>query len=70
MRRANELPNKGMKQTSVEHTGRSQLIPGVLLLLVGRTKGNPSRAWTRRAGSRLGAQAAPPPMFRRLSPAT
>jgi hypothetical protein len=24
-----ELPNKGMKQTSVEHIGRSQLIPGV-----------------------------------------
>jgi hypothetical protein len=22
-------PNKGMKQTSVEHIGRSQLIPGV-----------------------------------------
>jgi hypothetical protein len=25
-----EPPNKGMKQTSVEHIGRSQLIPGVL----------------------------------------
>jgi hypothetical protein len=24
-----EQPNKGMKQTSVEHIGRSQLIPGV-----------------------------------------
>jgi len=24
-----ELPNKGMRQTSVEHIGRSQLIPGV-----------------------------------------
>ena len=24
-----EPPNKGMKQTSVEHIGRSQLIPGV-----------------------------------------
>ena len=23
-------PNKGIKQTSVEHIGRSQLIPGVL----------------------------------------
>jgi hypothetical protein len=26
---ATRLPNKGMKQTSVEHIGRSQLIPGV-----------------------------------------
>jgi hypothetical protein len=28
-RRFAKLPNKGMKQTSVEHIGRSQLIPGV-----------------------------------------
>jgi restriction system protein len=28
-------PNKGMKQTSVEHIGRSQLIPGVRLLEAG-----------------------------------
>jgi len=28
--RATRPPNKGMKQTSVEHIGRSQLIPGVL----------------------------------------
>ena len=33
-------PNKGMKQTSVEHIGRSQLIPGVLLLFVGRRSGS------------------------------
>jgi hypothetical protein len=25
-----EQPNKGMKQTSAEHIGRSQLIPGVV----------------------------------------
>ena len=25
-----KLANKGMKQTSVEHIGRSQLIPGVM----------------------------------------
>ena len=29
VRLATTLPNKGMKQTSVEHIGRSQLIPGV-----------------------------------------
>jgi hypothetical protein len=29
---ATMLPNKGMKQTSVEHIGRSQLIPGVMHL--------------------------------------
>jgi len=40
-----------MKQTSVEHIGRSQLIPGVLLLLGWTTKGEPSRVWTRRDGS-------------------
>ena len=28
-------PNKGMKQTSVEHIGRSQLIPGVGLTVWG-----------------------------------
>jgi len=33
-----ERPNKGMKLTSVEHIGRSQLIPGVV-----RTR--PSRPW-------------------------
>jgi hypothetical protein len=64
------LPNKGMKLTSVELIGRSQLIPGVLLLVAGTTKRKPSRVWTRRHGSRSDAQAAPPPMFRRVSPAT
>ena len=62
--------NKGMKLTSVERIGRSQLIPSVLLLFVGRTKRKPSRVWTRRAGSGSDAQAAPPPTFGRLSPAT
>ena len=33
-------PNKGMKLTSVERIGRSQLIPSVLLLLVGRRSGS------------------------------
>ena len=28
-------PNKGMKQTSVEHIGRSQLIPGVVRTVPG-----------------------------------
>ena len=31
-------PNKGMKQTSVEHIGRSQLIPGVRRLIDEREK--------------------------------
>ena len=34
------LPNKGMKQTSVEHIGRSQLIPGVGQTLVWRAMAN------------------------------
>ena len=47
-----EVPsNKGMKLTSVEHIGRSQLIPGVLLLLGWTTKKKPPRVWTRRDGS-------------------
>ena len=36
-RRSTALPNKGMKQTSVEHIGRSQLIPGVRRTSRGRT---------------------------------
>jgi len=32
------LPNKGMKQTSVEHIGRSQLIPGVRRTCSGRAR--------------------------------
>ena len=35
-------PNKGMKQTSVEHIGRSQLIPGV-----GRTVARATRPTVR-----------------------
>jgi hypothetical protein len=31
-------PNKGMKQTSVEHIGRSQLIPGVRRLFAISTR--------------------------------
>jgi len=59
--------NKGMKLTSAEHIERSQLIPGVLLLLGWTTKGKPSRVWTRRAGSGMDSQAAPPPRSRGLS---
>jgi hypothetical protein len=36
-------PNKGMKQTSVEHIGRSQLIPGVRRALV--EPGGGESAW-------------------------
>ena len=35
LERAATPPNKGMKQTSVEHIGRSQLIPGVRRTHVG-----------------------------------
>ena len=35
LERAATPPNKGMKQTSVEHIGRSQLIPGVLRTIGG-----------------------------------
>jgi hypothetical protein len=41
-----EPPNKGMKLTSVEHTERSQLIPGV-----GQTVGGAE--WTRKWSSCL-----------------
>ena len=34
-------PNKGMKLTSVEPIGRSQLIPGVLRTIVGTRGGEP-----------------------------
>jgi hypothetical protein len=33
-----ELPNKGMKLTSAEHTARSQLIPGVRRTVVEATR--------------------------------
>jgi len=36
-------PNKGMKQTSVEHIGRSQLIPGVRQTVVGSAMTRPAQ---------------------------
>jgi hypothetical protein len=42
-----------MKLTSVERIGRSQLIPGVLLLSGWTTKKKPPRVWTRRDGSEI-----------------
>ena len=42
------LPNKGMKQTSVERIGRSQLIPSVRRRLAGRTSTLPGRGSARR----------------------
>jgi hypothetical protein len=38
------LANKGMKQTSVEHIGRSQLIPGVVRTVARATIGDDG--WT------------------------
>ena len=37
------LPNKGMKQTSVERIGRSQLIPGVRRTIPGRSRRSAKR---------------------------
>ena len=45
-------PNKGMKQTSVEHIGRSQLIPGVRQSFRLRTNGHGHRPHTASHGDR------------------
>jgi len=42
VKRNTERPNKGMKQTSVEHIGRSQLIPGVRRTVL---EGRARRGW-------------------------
>jgi len=57
---SDEPPNKGMKQTSVEHIGRSQLIPGV------------RRTWGTRPGLSSGTPMRPIllPCFSRPLPVT